>query len=350
MLGYLEYSLFKALQDITQHFLRRDENLSCLGDLVMRLMDQVRGALRRRNYSRRTEAAYVRWILRYIDFHGRRHPSELGNEELVAFLDHLAIKRRVAASTQNQALCAISFLYHKVLGVDLQGEDIHVRARRPKLLPTTLSPDQIRLVLQHAKKPFTLVLGLLYGSGLRLRECLSIRFKDVDLEQSCIFIRAGKGQVDRIVMLPRRLEKGLLAQLHLVHDRHERDLQRGLGRVDLPGAYQLKAPSSASELAWQYLFPSSRISRDPHDGQRVRHHLHETSVHRALQQATRAARINKRVTCHTFRHSFATHLLQAGTDIRTVQSLLGHKDVRTTMVYTHLAKTGPLGVLSPLDR
>jgi len=316
----------------------------------MKLMDQVRGALRRRNYSPRTEQAYVKWILRYINFHGQRHPAELGNEELVEFLNHLAVKRRVAASTQNQALCAIAFLYNKVLDLDLQGAEIHVRAKRPRLLPTVLSPDQIRLILAQTRPPLSLVLGLLYGSGLRLRECLCIRYKDLDLEQSCIFIRAGKGRVDRIVMLPGRLEPGLRAQLDRVSDLHTSDLKRGLGRVDLPGAFSIKAPSAPRELAWQYLFPSSRICRDPYDGEKIRHHLHESTVHRALRQATRAAGVNKRVTCHTFRHSFATHLLKAGTDIRTVQSLLGHKDVRTTMVYTHLAKTGPLGVLSPLDR
>ena len=313
-------------------------------------MEQVRGTLRRRNYSRRTENAYVRWILRYIEFHGLRHPKDLTHEDLIAFLNYLAVKRRVSASTQNQALCALAFLYQQVLGLPMMGDEEHTRARRPKLLPTILAREHIELILSHANRPFTLILGLLYGSGLRLRESLSIRFKDVDLEQGCIFIRAGKGQVDRLVMLPRRLERPLRNQLTIVRNLYIQDRSRGLGRVDLPFALSVKSPRAAFELTWQYMFPSSRTTLDPDIGQRVRHHLHESGVHRALKKATLAAGVTKRVTCHTFRHSFATHLLQAGTDIRTVQSLLGHKDIRTTMVYTHLAKTGPLGVLSPLDR
>lgn len=316
----------------------------------MKLMDQVRATMVRRHYSPRTTEVYCSWILRYIFFHGRRHPSELGHPELVAFLNHLASVRKVAASTQNQALCAIVFLYRHVLGIEICGEEGFDRARRPRLLPVVLSPQEVRLVLSELRQPFSIMGGVLYGCGLRLAECTSLRVKELDFDGRTIMVRRGKGGADRMVMMPRRIEDDLREQVRRVKTLHDKDLARGLGRVNLPGAFAIKAPSAATSLAWQYIFPASRTCIDPATGQRVRYHLHDSALQRAMTEAARKASINRRVTCHTLRHSFATHLLQAGTDIRTVQALLGHKDLRTTMVYTHLAKSGPHGVMSPLDR
>ena len=316
----------------------------------MKLLDKVRIAIRRLNYSPRTERAYVGWILRYIQFHGLKHPKDLVHSDLVAFLNHLAVDLRVAASTQNQALCAIVFLYRHVLGVEISGKAGFERAKRPKVLPTVISIREVQLVLAGMTPPYSLIAGLLYGCGLRLREACTIRIKDLDFDGKGIFIRAGKGQVDRLVMLPRLLEIGLQRQVWRTASLHERDLARGLGQVDLPFAFHRMAPGASLERGWQYLFPAGRTRIDTHTKQRVRSHLHQSAVHRELKKAVISASVDKRVTCHTLRHSFATHLLQSGTDIRTVQSLLGHKDLRTTMVYTHLAKIGPYGVLSPLDR
>ena len=316
----------------------------------MGLIHEVKQSLRRQHCSLRTEKAYISWIVRYCRFHNLKHPLEMGQEEISAFLDHLASDRKVAASTQNQALCALLFLYKNVLGLEMEANSNYLRAKRPKILPTVISIQEVRLVLNRLPQPYSLLCGLLYGCGLRLMEALSLRLKDLDMEGWTLFVRSGKGQVDRVVMLPQACESRLRTQLKRVQEQHIIDLDRGFGRVDLPFAFAVKAPSAPTLLGWQYLFPARRLSYIPNDELPVRHHLHESAVHRALKLAVQSARVIKRVTCHTFRHSFATHLLQSGTDIRTVQALLGHKDIRTTMVYTHLAKTGPLGVISPLDR
>jgi integron integrase len=301
------------------------------------------------HYSRRTEAAYVSWIDRYIRFHGMRHPRELGHGDLVAFLDHLAREQRVAASTQNQALCAIVYLYRHVLGLNIEGEEGHTRARRPKRLPQVLSLTDVRRVIACMKEPYALMASLLYGCGLRVSECVSLRVKDVDFHEQSIAVRDGKGKVDRIVMLPRSCREDLFKQVERVRALYLKDRQLGLGRVDLPGAFARKAPKAALEFGWQYLFPASRTCIERFTGKRIRSHVHESALQREVTAAARVSQISGRATCHILRHSFATHLLQSGTDIRTLQALLGHKDLRTTMVYTHLARTGPYGVRSPLD-
>jgi len=319
-------------------------------DIVMTLFEAVHAAFRRLHRSPRTEEAYTHWIRALIRYHGRRHPRDLGPADLTAFLNHLAVERRASASTQNQALCAVVFLYRHVLGRPMPELEGLQRARRPQHLPAVLSRREVLLFLDHLDPSFRLVAHLLYGSGLRLSECLSIRIKDVDLDRRQIMVRRGKGEHDRPALLPARLRGDLEVQIERVRDRHRAELAAGRGEVDLPYALREKLPGAASSLAWQYLFPASRVCPDPATGRPVLHHVHETAVQKAVTAAARAAGIDKRVSCHTLRHSFATHLLEAGTDIRTIQTLLGHKDVRTTMIYTHIVDRGPLGVVSPLDR
>jgi integron integrase len=314
-----------------------------------RLLDEVRLALRRGRYSPRTEDGYVAWIVRYIRFHGKRHPRDLGHEHLVGFLNHLAAARRLSASSQNQALNAVVFLYRRVLGREIDGPGVYLRARRPAHLPAVLSRDEVRTLLGQLGRPFSLMAELMYGSGLRLGECIGLRIKDIDLGRGQIVVRRGKGAKDRVTVLPVSAEPRLRAQIEDVAALHRRDLGRGLGHVDLPDALHAKIPSASLDLGWHYLFPASGHCTDPATGRRVRHHVHESAVQKAVKDAARRAGLRKRVTCHTLRHSFATHLLEAGTDIRTIQSLLGHKDLRTTMIYTHVASR-PLGVTSPLDR
>ena len=316
----------------------------------MTLIEAVRATVRRPHYSPRTEEAYVHWIRQFIRFHRGRHPRQMGAEEVTAFLNELAVTRRTAASTQNQALCALLFLYKWVLELELPRLEAVERARRPEHLPAVLSRQDVLALLDRLVPPFRLIGELLYGSGLRLLEALAIRVKDVDLERRQIMVRRGKGQHDRPALLPTRAGDKLRAQLESVARRHQEELAAGRGEVDLPHALRTKMPKAATSLAWQYLFPASRPCTDPATGRQVLHPLHESAVQRAVQDAGRAAGIVKRATCHTLRHSFATHLLEAGTDIRTIQTLLGHKDVRTTMIYTHIVDRGPLGVLSPLDR
>lgn len=316
----------------------------------MTLIEAVRATVRRLHYSPRTEEAYVHWIRQFIRFHRGRHPRQMGTEEVTAFLNDLAVTRRTAASTQNQALCALLFLYKRVLELEMPRLEAIDRARRPEHLPAVLSRQDVLALLEHLAPPFRLIGELLYGSGLRLLEALAIRIKDVDLERRQIMVRRGKGQHDRPALLPARAGDKLRAQLESVARRHQEELAAGRGEVDLPHALRAKMPKAATSLAWQYLFPASRPCTDPATGRLVLYHLHESAMQRALQDAGRAAGIVKRATCHTLRHSFATHLLEAGTDIRTIQTLLGHKDVRTTMIYTHIVDRGPLGVLSPLDR
>jgi len=315
-----------------------------------RLLDRVREAIRARHYSRRTEKAYVGWIKRYIFFHGKRHPAEMGGAEVTRFLTALAVDGRVAASTQNQALNALLFLYRIVLEQDLPWLDQVIRAQRPIHLPIVLTRDEVRRVLAHLDGPPCLIVLLLYGAGLRLLEAAELRVKDVDVATNEILIRNGKGAKDRMTMLPAVAKAGVVAQLDAVRRQHREDLQRGAGWVALPDALARKYPNAGRELGWQWVFPATRHYVDRVSGQRRRHHLHESVIQRAVKKALRQAEIPKPASCHTFRHSFATHLLEDGHDIRTVQELLGHRDVSTTMIYTHVLNRGPAAVRSPADR
>jgi integron integrase len=314
------------------------------------LLDQVSDAIRRLHYSRRTEESYVQWIRRYIWFHGKRHPDTLGEPEVTAFLNHLAAERGVAASTQNQALSALLFLYKEVLGRELAWLDGLVRAKRPLHVPAVLTRAEVERLLACLHGVRGLAVGLLYGTGMRLLECLRLRVKDIDFGYAQILVRDGKGQKDRITMLPAKLAEPLHQHLASVRLLHTRDLREGFGEVHLPFALARKYPSAGREWAWQYVFPSKNRSADPEDGVIRRHHLDESVLQRAVREAARTAGIDKPAHCHTLRHSFATHLLLAGYDIRTVQELLGHKDVSTTMIYTHVLNKGGRGVTSPLDR
>jgi len=314
-----------------------------------RLLEQVHNAIRRRYFSPRTEEAYVHWIKRFIYFSGKRHPATLGEPEVTAFLNHLAVERKVAAATQNQALSALLFLYKEVLGRNLAWLDGLVRARRPPRLPVVLTREEVARLLAQLHGPRWLMASLLYGSGLRVIECLRLRVKDVDLGYRQVLVRDGKGEKDRITMLPQRLVDPVAAHLNRVRALHNRDLGEGFGEVHLPYALARKLPRAGREWVWQYVFPSGNRSADPDDGVIRRHHLDESVPQRAVTGAARAAGLQKRVTCHTLRHSFATHLLEGGYDIRTVQELLGHSDVSTTMIYTHVLNKGGRGVHSPLD-
>lgn len=315
-----------------------------------RLLDRVREAIRTRHYSRRTEKAYVHWIKRYIFFHGKRHPAEMGAPEVSAFLTSLAVDAKVAASTQNQALAALLFLYREVLGVELPWLDDVVRAKRPQYLPVVLTREEVRAILQELRGLSRLMALLMYGGGLRLLESCRLRVKDVDFAANQIVIRDGKGHKDRVTMLPVSVRMPLAAQIERVRSQHETDIRRGAGWVELPYALARKYPNAGRDFGRQWVFPATRFYVHPTTGQRRRHHLHESVVQRAVKDGVRAARIAKLATCHTFRHSFATHLLEDGHDIRTVQELLGHRDVSTTMIYTHILNRGPAGVRSPVDR
>jgi integron integrase len=315
-----------------------------------RLLDRVRDAIRARHYSRSTEKTYVHWIKRYIFFHGKRHPADMGAPEASAFLTSLAVHDKVASSTQNQALSALLFLYRDVLGTELPWLDDIVRAKRPVHLPVVLTRDEVRAVLQRLDGPERLMAVLLYGAGLRLMECCRLRVKDVDFATNQVVIRNGKGGKDRVTMLPASVRTQLAAHIETVSRQHQADLRHGSGWVELPGALALKYRAAGQDWGWQWIFPATRIYVDRQTGQRRRHHLHESVVQRAVKEAVRAAGLTKPATCHTFRHSFATHLLEDGHDIRTVQELLGHRDVSTTMIYTHVLNRGPNAVRSPADR
>ena len=316
----------------------------------LRLLDQVRARLRAKHYSLRTEDSYLHWIRRFILFHGKKHPGSMGGVHVDAFLSNLATVGRVAASTQNQALSALLFLYRGVLQVELPWMSEVVRAKRPKHMPVVLTENEVRSLLAHLEGTRWLVASLLYSSGARLLEGLRLRVKDVDFERLEILVRDGKGARDRVTMLPKRLIEPLREHLIRVRALHERDLAEGFGDVHLPFALARKYPRAGRSWIWQYMFPSGSRSVDPRDGATRRHHLDEKIVQRAVARAGREAGLLKPVSPHVLRHSFATHLLVAGYDIRTVQELLGHKDVSTTMIYTHVLNRGGRGVLSPLDR
>jgi integron integrase len=314
-----------------------------------KLLDQVRGKIRLKHYSIRTEQAYVDWIKRFILHNGKKHPNELGAEEVEAFLTHLAVQGRVAASTQNQAKSALLFLYREVLGDELPWLDNVEQAKAPKRLPVVLTREEVQKVLSQLEGQHRLAAGLLYGAGLRILECLRLRVKDVDFARKEILVRDGKGFKDRVTMLPQSLIPALQQHLERVKALHEQDLQAGYGAVFLPNALDRKYPNAAREWGWQYVFPSANLSTDPRSGEVRRHHVQDQAVQRAVKQAVRNAGLVKPATPHTFRHSFATHLLEGGYDIRTVQELLGHSDVSTTMIYTHVLNKGGRGVASPLD-
>jgi integron integrase len=319
-------------------------------EVKRKLLDCVREAIRTRHYSRRTEEAYIYWIRKFIVFHGKKPPSAMGAAEISAFLTWLAVHQHVSASTQNQALSAILFLYRDVLGVDL-GRIEHIpRASTPENVPVVLSVEEVRRVMAHLGRVPWLIVALLYGGGLRLQECLDLRVKDVDFDRNQITIRRGKGRKDRRTMLPELVQGRLKGHLDDVRRQHLRDLSEGFGKVVLPEALDRKYPNASAEWGWQFVFPAGRLCRDPRWGPPSRFHLHESAVQRAVTEAVRQAGLSKRAGCHTFRHSFATHLLEAGYDIRTVQELLGHADVSTTMIYTHVLNRGALGVRSPMDR
>ncbi|HEV8675927.1 MAG TPA: integron integrase [Methylomirabilota bacterium] len=316
-----------------------------------RLLDRVRAALRARHYSRRTEEAYVAWIKRYIlFFHAKRHPAEMGAHDATRFLSSLAVEGRVAASTQNQALSALLFLYRDVLEVDLPWLDGIVRAKRPHRLPIILTRDEVRAVLQQLDGVPRLMACLLYGAGLRVLECCRLRVQDVDFAANQLVVRAGKGDKDRVTMLPAIVKADLAAHVEAVRTQHQQDLAAGAGWVELPSALLRKYPNAGREWAWQWVFPATRMYRDRLTAQLRRHHLHESVLQRAVKAAVWRAGITKRGSPHTLRHSFATHLLEDGHDIRTVQELLGHRDVSTTMIYTHVLNRGPAAVRSPADR
>lgn len=314
-----------------------------------RLLDRVRLALRSRHYSRRTEDAYLGWIRRFIIFHGKRHPAEMAEHEINAFLTHLAVDGRVSASTQNQALAALLFLYKHVVERRVGDLGEVVRARRPRRLPVVLTRDEVRQVLGRLRGDRWLMASLLYGSGLRLAECLALRVQDLDFERREILVRDGKGSKDRVTMLPGSLVEPLRAHLEQVRAVHAADISAGWGRVALPEALARKYPNAPGEWRWQWVFPQEGRWTNPRTGEQGRHHHDDSILQKAVRRAVIDAGLVKRATCHSFRHSFATHLLDTGYDIRTVQELLGHQDVRTTMIYTHVLQRGGRGVKSPAD-
>ncbi len=314
-----------------------------------KLLDQTRDALRRNNYAYRTEQAYISWIKRYIFFHNLKHPQDLTERDIEAYLTHLAVQKKVAPSTQNQALAALQFLYRVVLKITLDEEILPLPARRSKHIPVVLSRQEVKAVLAQLSGTYLLICQLLYGCGLRVTECLTLRIQDLDFDRNEITVRSGKGNKDRRTMLPETVSHPLVRHLKEVKIAHDNALEEGYGAVALPHALGRKYSSAAQEWNWQYVFPDHKRSTDPRSGEVRRHHLHPSGLRRAVRAAAQKAGITKHVTPHVFRHSFATHLLEDGYDIRTVQELLGHADVKTTMIYTHVLNKGGRGVKSPLD-
>ena len=315
-----------------------------------KLLDQLSETLNSFHYSPRTEATYTTWVRRFILYHDKQHPNEMREAEINQFISHLANEKKVAASTQNQALSALLFLYRHVLRVELNEKTIiPIRATQRRRVPTVLSDGEAKRVIAKLDGIYKVLVQLMYGSGLRLMETLRLRIKDIDFANHQIIVRAGKGGDDRVTLLPNRLVKSLQIQIRSVKATHEKDLADGYGSVFLPNALERKYPNAQSEIGWQYLSPASNLSKDKASGITRRHHIHESALQKAVKQAARNTKIDKRVSPHVFRHSFATQLLQNGYDIRTVQELLGHKDVKTTMIYTHVLNRGPKSVRSPLD-
>ncbi|GLI37504.1 integron integrase [Geobacter hydrogenophilus] len=332
------------------HPIKTDKNTSSAEPEKPRLLDMLRTRIRLKHYSLRTEQTYTEWAKRYILFHGKRHPAEMGKEEVEAFLSHLAVKHNVSASTQNQAKAAILFLYREVIGSELPWLDDVEEAKRPQRLPVVLTVSEVQALLSRLKGTHALMGRLMYGTGMRLMETVRLRVKDVDFDRREIIVREGKGAKDRITMLPQATVEPLQEHLTGIRRLHDEDLRAGFGEVHLPHALGNKYPNAGREWGWQYVFPAKQLSVDPRTGVTRRHHADEKGIQRAIRQAVRDAGLAKPATPHTLRHSFATHLLQSGYDIRTVQELLGHKDVQTTMIYTHVLNRGGKGVESPLDR
>ena len=315
-----------------------------------KLLDLVKQKIRLRHYSLRTEESYVNWIKRYIFFHDKKHPKDMGKLEIEAFLTDLAINGKVSASTQNQAFSALLFLYSQVLDLNVFENIQALRAKKPERLPTVLTFDETIKIIDSMTGIFQLIVKILYGSGLRGIECVRLRVKDIDFEMNQIVVRDGKGQKDRITMLPKNIKHLLKEHMIYVKNLHEKDLRDGYGSVYLPNALERKYKNASKEWGWQYVFPSKKMSKDPRSGITRRHHLHLDSINKAVKKAVRLTNITKNISSHVFRHSFATHLLEDGYDIRTIQELLGHKDVSTTMIYTHVLNKGGRAVRSPLDR
>ena len=315
----------------------------------VKLLDQVRRKIRLKGYSIRTEKTYVEWIRRFILFHDKRHPKEMGKAEIESFLAHLVIQRNVASSTQNQAFNAILFLYDQVLEAKMPDDIQAIRSKKPARVPTVMTHDETHKMIAVMSGVHRLMAKMMYGCGLRVLECLRMRVKDIDFALNQIVVRDGKGKKDRITVLPDGIKADIEIHLQYVKRIHQQDLCRGFGRVYLPNALERKYPSANKQWGWQYVFPSKSLSIDPRAGAKRRHHMHESGIRKAIRQAAKMCGIIKPVGCHTLRHSFATHLLMDGYDIRTVQELLGHKDVSTTMIYTHVLNRGGRGVVSPLD-
>ena len=314
-----------------------------------KLIEEVINYLRLKHYSIRTEEAYVNWIKRFIIYHNKKHPKEMGDKEIREFLTKLAVKDKVAASTQNQALCAIIFLYKVVLKKNVGQLEGMVWSNKPKKLPVVFSKDEVRTLLKNLEGTNWIICNILYGAGLRLTECLRLRIQDINFSLNQINVRNGKGNKDRITILPEIIKPVLKEKITDVEKKHQEDLGRGYGKVYLPFALERKYPNANKEIGWQYLFPAEKLSRDPRGGVIRRHHINESIVQKAVKRAMFKAEIKKSAGCHTFRHSFATHLLERGTDIRTIQDLLGHESLNTTMIYTHIINKGAFGVLSPVD-
>jgi len=315
-----------------------------------KLLDQLRDQIRLKQYSPRTEKTYINWVREYILHHNKRHPRDMGVDEINQFITHLVTDRKASASTQNQALSAILFLYRAVLRIDLDESALaFTRPKRGKRVPVVLTPAEARVIIGHLRGPHKLMVQIMYGSGLRLMECLRLRIKDIDFGNRSLIVYDGKGGDDRFTMLPESIIAPLQEHLEQVRVIHQKDLAKGFGSVYMPFGLEKKYPSAHKQWIWQYAFPASNLFIDPETGITRRHHIHETALQKAIRDAARLAKVHKRVTPHTFRHSFATHLLQNGYDIRTVQELLGHKDVKTTMIYTHVLQRGGLAVRSPLD-
>jgi len=314
-----------------------------------KLLDIVRTELRTRHYSIRTEKAYLGWIKRFILFHNKQHPSNLGTSEIRSFINYLAIKKKVSASTQNQALQSILFLYKQILKTEVGWIEEIKRVERIRHIPVVFSRKEAKIILSNMKGVTRLIASLLYGSGLRLNECLRLRIKDIDFDYKQIIIRDGKGEKDRRTTLPLSLVRALQKQIKRVKAIHQGDLKKGFGKAPLPYALSQKYPNAGKEFGWQFLFPAENLSYDEKQKFKFRYHIHSSTIQKAIKEALKKSEINKAGSPHTFRHSFATHMLETGYDIRTVQELLGHKDVRTTMIYTHVLNKGGLGVRSPLD-